>query len=113
MARELKTVQAMIRIYCQAHHHSTNELCEQCRTLSDYAERRLAHCPFQEDKTTCGKCTVHCYKPNMRAQIVEVMRFSGPRMIFHHPFLACAHLLDERRGANSDTPSQLKNKKRS
>lgn len=113
MARELKTVQAMIRIYCQAHHHSANELCEECRELSDYAEHRLAHCPFQKDKTTCGKCTVHCYKPKMRAQIVEVMRYSGPRMIFHHPFLACAHLLDERRSTNAGAPSQSKNKKRS
>lgn len=100
LARELKTVQAMIRIYCHAHHQRSQTLialCGQCRELSDYAEKRLANCPFQEHKTTCGKCPVHCYKPLMREKIIEVMRFSGPKMVLHHPFLAIAHLLDEKR----------------
>ena len=97
LARELKTVQAMIRIYCRDHHRDSNGLCDNCRELADYAEKRLTGCPFQEHKTTCGKCTVHCYRPAKRKQIIEVMRYSGPKMIFHHPFLACAHLLDERR----------------
>ena len=95
LARELKTVLAMIRIYCQAR-HQTAGLCGDCQELSDYAKRRLNRCPFQENKPTCGACTVHCYKPEMRARIVAVMRFSGPKMIFHHPFLAVAHLLDEK-----------------
>ncbi len=95
--RELKTVQAMIRIYCRANHQNLKTLCDQCRELSEYAEKKLANCPFQENKSTCGKCTVHCYKPDMRKRIIEIMRFSGPKMIFNHPLLACAHLLDERR----------------
>ena len=94
MARELRTVQAMITIYCRAHHKSSDRLCGGCRELSDYAEKRLAACPFQEHKPTCGKCPVHCYRPAMREKIIEVMRFSGPKMIFHHPFLACAHFMD-------------------
>jgi hypothetical protein len=96
LVRELKTVKAMIRIYCEAHHRSS-VLCAKCAELSNYAEKRLANCPFQEHKGTCGKCIVHCYKPEMREKIIEVMRFSGPRMMFRHPFLATAHLIDERR----------------
>ena len=30
----------------------------------------------------------------MRKKIREVMRFSGPRMIFHHPVMAVRHLID-------------------
>ncbi len=97
LARELKTVLAMIEIYCRAHHASTDGLCGSCRELYEYAQRRLSACPFQEDKTSCGNCAVHCYKPSMREQIKKVMRFSGPKMLFRHPFLAIAHLLDERR----------------
>jgi hypothetical protein len=41
----------------------------------------------------------------MKTQIIEVMRYAGPRMIFHHPLLAIAHLLDEKR---SDTSSEKK-----
>jgi hypothetical protein len=33
----------------------------------------------------------------MREKIREVMRFSGPRMIFHHPIMAIRHLIECRR----------------
>ncbi len=39
-------------------------------------------------KTFCANCKVHCYKPQMREQIRQVMRFSGPRMLLYHPVLA-------------------------
>ena len=95
--RERKTVAAMISIYCQDHHRAGPDLCEQCRALLEYAWLRLARCPFQENKTSCGNCPVHCYKPEMRERIRAVMRYSGPRMIRRHPLLALAHLIDGRR----------------
>jgi|SRR5210317_523255 hypothetical protein len=112
LARELKTVLAMIGIHCKSHHQKAGGLCDQCRELSDYAARRLTRCPFREDKTTCGKCPVHCYKPKMREQIIQVMRYSGPRMIFHHPVLAFTHLLDERRSSKTKKSPQSNYKKK-
>lgn len=47
-----------------------------------------------ETKTFCSNCRVHCYRPDMRAEIREVMRFSGPRMMLHHPVMAVRHLLE-------------------
>ncbi len=41
----------------------------------------------------CSKCPIHCYKPKMREHIREVMRYSGPRMIFYHPIIAIKHML--------------------
>jgi hypothetical protein len=87
----------MIDVYCRAHHRPAGERCASCQELLAYAEKRLAGCPFQQDKPTCGRCPVHCYKVSMRQKIKSVMRFSGPRMFFHHPLLAIAHLLDKRR----------------
>lgn len=84
----------MIRLYCKGHHHSDSELCSECRELSKYAMLRLDHCKFGESKPTCGKCTVHCYKLDMREKIKETMRYSGPRMIYNHPIAAIRHLLD-------------------
>lgn len=49
--------------------------------------------PFMETKTFCSNCKVHCYKPEMREKIREVMRYSGPRMIFHHPAAAIRHVI--------------------
>ena len=39
----------------------------------------------------------HRCRPDMRKKIREVMRFSGPRMIFHHPVMAVRHLIDSRK----------------
>jgi hypothetical protein len=94
LQREFKTVDAMIAVFCKKHHKSQN-ICENCRKLRDYAIERLEKCPFGNDKPTCAKCPVHCYKPVMRERIREMMRFSGPRMIYRHPIMAMLHLLDK------------------
>jgi len=97
MVRERKTIKAMIEIYCKNHHESDGKLCLECQKLFAYAMIRLEKCPFQEGKTTCGKCPIHCYNPEMRIKVKEVMKHSGPRMIFKHPRLALHHLFDGRK----------------
>jgi hypothetical protein len=94
MQRELKTVECMIGIYCRDKHHAREECCGACQELLEYARFRLKNCPFQENKTTCGNCPIHCYKPGMRNTIREVMRYAGPRMIRYHPLLAIRHMID-------------------
>gem|GEM_PF-356372 len=98
LARELKTITAMVTIYCRDHHSCPDrDLCEQCSDFLAYAQQRLAHCPFKEHKPTCGNCPIHCYKNQMQTMAREIMRYSGPKMLWHHPILACFHLLDGRR----------------
>lgn len=94
--RESETVKTMIELYCHDH-HSFNGLCLECLSLIEYAQRRLEGCPFQEGKTTCAKCPVHCYSPDMREKIRTIMRYSGPRMLYKHPTAALWHLVDKRR----------------
>ena len=86
----------MIQLYCRDH-HGRHGLCYECTELIDYALKRLEKCIFQESKTVCAKCPVHCYKPEMREKIKEVMRYSGPRKTFRHPLLAIFHVFDRRR----------------
>jgi hypothetical protein len=92
--RESKTVEVMISLYCRHHHHS-NKLCAECAELRDYALERLHKCLFQEGKTACSKCPVHCYQPVMREKIRSVMRYSGPRMTWRHPILTLFHFIDK------------------
>lgn len=93
--REQETVLKMIALYCRHQHEpSDGHLCEDCQKLADYAIQRIERCPFGADKPTCVNCTVHCYRPEMRQQIQQVMRFAGPRMLFHHPYLTLMHLID-------------------
>ncbi|MCO6450277.1 MAG: nitrous oxide-stimulated promoter family protein [Caldilineales bacterium] len=100
MRREARTIDAMIRIYCQKNHGQAQGLCEGCTELRDYAFLRLRKCPFGEEKSTCANCRVHCYRPDMRERVRDVMRFSGPHMVYRHPILAFMHLaVDDRRPA--------------
>jgi len=95
IAREQKTIAAMIEIFCRQNHDcSSGRLCDECTELLEYARKRLQFCPHQEVKPTCGNCTKHCYKKEMQDKVKEVMRYSGPRMAFYHPLLAFYHLLD-------------------
>jgi hypothetical protein len=102
MIRERRTVEAMIGIYCHGQHGTPHGLCEDCEAVQEYARQRLQKCPFQEGKTTCAKCPVHCYRAEMREQIRAVMRYAGPRMLFRHPIMALQHMVDGRR----ETPSR-------
>ena len=94
--KEKQVVQMMIGLYCRNNHHQKG-LCGKCQKLVEYAHERIENCPFMESKTFCSNCKVHCYKDEMRQQIREVMRYSGPRMIFHNPIMAISHLLESRK----------------
>ncbi|WP_042013524.1 nitrous oxide-stimulated promoter family protein [Aeromonas fluvialis] len=93
LMREKRTVNAMIRLYCQHHHQDPH--CRHCRQLQDFAHQRLARCRYGHGhKPTCANCNIHCYAPAMRKQIQQVMKWSGPRMLLRHPWLTLRHLLD-------------------
>ena len=94
--REERMVAQMIELYCLKKHRGTC-LCRECSELRRYAQLRSEKCPFMETKTFCSNCKVHCYQPAMREKIRKVMRYSGPRIIFHHPFAAVRHVIETMR----------------
>ncbi|MGI6679175.1 MAG: nitrous oxide-stimulated promoter family protein [Dehalobacterium sp.] len=89
--QEKKVIEVMIRLFCTKNHHTKKNLCVDCQKLLDYAHQRLDRCPFGNQKSTCTKCTVHCYQKEMREKVRCVMRFSGPRMVYCHPLMALRH----------------------
>ena len=95
--KEKHTVAQMVRIYCFLKHKQSRGLCGECSNLLTYAQKRLDGCKFGDDKPACAKCKVHCYKPEMRARIREIMRYSGPRMLLYHPFDYLKHLLKDKK----------------
>lgn len=95
--KEKQLVSQMIAYYCKKKHGGRHGLCAQCAELDQYARQRSDKCPFMETKTFCSNCKVHCYQPVMREKIREVMRFSGPRMIFHHPVTAVRHVIETKK----------------
>ena len=91
---EKAVVEQMIRLYCRKKEGNA-ELCPICQELLDYAFKRLDRCRYGAEKPTCKKCPIHCYRPDMKERIKEVMRWSGPRMILYHPTAAILHLIRE------------------
>ena len=89
--REKQVVTLMIQQYCKKK-HVTQALCPEFSAHLNYSFSRI-----MESKTFCSNCRVHCYKPDMREKIRQVMRFSGPLMIFYHPVLAIRHVIESRR----------------
>ena len=113
-AREAQMVSQMIALWCREHHSGgcareqaaggdaparvklgfrAITLCPECAELREYAVTRIEHCPRMGTKTFCSACPSHCYRPAMREKIREVMRWSGPRMIFYRPITAIRHAM--------------------
>ena len=98
IGREKKTIDKMVHVYCKGKHCTKGkQLCAECKEFLSYAFMRLDKCPFQEEKSTCGKCLVHCYQPQMREKAKKVMRYSGPRLLLRAPGLALHHAVDGRK----------------
>lgn len=94
--REKKTIKLMIEIYCKKKHDMRNgELCEECQGLLEYAHKRLSYCKFGENKSTCSRCPIHCYKKDMKEKVKVVMKFSGPRLIIYNPVELIRHALNK------------------
>lgn len=91
---EKAVVAKMIRLYYRRKLGLLEPSTEELELLS-YAERRLTHCKFGEQKPACKRCPIHCYRSDMRAKIREVMRWAGPRMIIYDPIAAIKHILNK------------------
>lgn len=108
--KELDIVSKMIEIYCKLNHQTDGKLCEECQEILDYSKQRIERCPFTGTKTFCASCKVHCYKPDMKDKIKEVMRFSGPRLILYYPREVFLHAVDSIRYKMQKKNSKIKKK---
>ena len=90
--KELKIILTMIEMYYEQFMYLPDNHYEDFNELQKYVKRKVEHCPLGDKKTTCGKCTIHCYEPRMQEKIKKIMQYSGPRMIYRHPLMALYHL---------------------
>lgn len=85
--KEVKVLLSFIEAYCNGKHLEVAKvsfgydekktlLCEECKSLSEYAIQRRLKCP-KKPKPLCKKCQTKCYSKKYKATIKEVMRFSG------------------------------------
>jgi predicted amidophosphoribosyltransferase len=75
--KDAKLLKSFIETYChKKHSFKKGELCTDCNNLLEYALKRDEKC-LLDPKPKCKNCKTHCYKPEMRRKIKEVMKFSG------------------------------------
>lgn len=96
---DLRTLAEFIGIYCARKHSNaqrtavelkthdvhaivgdTVRLCEECEKLLTHAFVKRSTCPF-DPKPACKRCPDHCYHPDYRQRIKEVMKYSGRRLV--------------------------------
>jgi hypothetical protein len=99
LAREYRTLRAMVWMHCHDLHGEDDSPCDECRELLAYAARRIDRCVFGDGKPTCANCTVHCYNAVRRARDSAMPRYHGPRGCCGATRSRVAHLLDGRRRA--------------
>lgn len=97
--RDLKTLALFIDLYCRRHHKQAAKtpvglkghdvaavagraisLCPACTKLLAHAFVKRARCPM-DPKPMCKHCPNHCYHPDYRAQIRQVMKSSGRYLV--------------------------------
>ena len=96
--KDLKVLLQFTSVYCKANHSAGKEfiatdevefnrlplskypVCTECTDFLLYAFERRLRCPLDE-KPVCKHCHVHCYKPEHREKVREIMRFSGQYLI--------------------------------
>ncbi len=111
--RDLRTLVTFVGVYCKHKHRdlersSVNikgfdlaalskrppELCSDCAKLLTHAFVKRANCPLKP-KPACKHCEEHCYHRTYRAQIQQVMRYSGRRLVLSGRLDYLYHLISK------------------
>lgn len=72
-------------------------LCEECAEHIRYAEKRRAYCP-KDPKPFCAHCDTHCYSAAESEWQRQMMRYAGPRSMWHgYAIPGIKHALEARK----------------
>jgi hypothetical protein len=95
---DLKILARFIALFCQAKHGREASggiavpdilqgasrrrlmLCAECAELLEHGMKKRALCPLNP-KPACKNCHIHCYTPEYRQRIREIMAWSGRKMV--------------------------------
>ncbi len=111
LRRDLRTLVRFIEVYCKRRHADVPKepatlkthdveairgqrvaLCHACRKLLAHAFVKRTRCPL-DPKPACKHCPEHCYHPDYRARIRQVMKYSGIRLVLTGRLDYLYHLL--------------------
>ena len=91
--KDIKVIAKFTEVWCAGQHHNDRQpvtvhqglqpfkLCPDCTAFLQYAVKKRLCCPLEAEKPTCRRCRIHCYAPQQRALVKQIMAWSGKRMI--------------------------------
>ena len=62
-------------------HNATRKLCSECSAFMTYAITKRLKCPLEAEKPSCKHCRIHCYAPQEREKIREIMSYAGRKLM--------------------------------
>lgn len=94
-AKDRRTLEAIGRIYCRAHHRAGEGdaagLCPACRQAVDATLGRAAACPYGH-QGNCQDCPTPCQRGDAQQRIRAIMAYAAPRMALRHPLMTAEYL---------------------
>lgn len=93
MLKDIKVIGKFTEVWCDGHQHSGRQLravpgsdmqlqlCPACAEFFSYAVLKRQKCPLEAEKPSCKHCRIHCYAPQQRALVRQIMAWSGKRML--------------------------------
>jgi len=91
--KDIRIIGRFTEVWCAGHRHSCREafplpgalkplqLCPDCAAFMAYAIQKRLTCPLEAEKPSCKHCRIHCYAPQQRALVKQIMAWSGRRMM--------------------------------
>lgn len=93
--KDRATLNAIARIYCDAHHgeapKDSDGLCSSCCAAVESTMDRVSVCPFGH-AGNCEDCSVKCQRGGDQKRIKEIMKYAAPRMFLRHPLMSLEYL---------------------
>jgi hypothetical protein len=113
---DIRIVSGLCAIYCAGNHRDRERtalvsdattlgvygrrvprLCDECAEHIRYAEKRRAYCP-RDPKPFCAHCDTHCYRTDESEWQRQMMRYAGPRSMWHgYAIPGIKHALEARK----------------
>jgi hypothetical protein len=93
MTKDIKLIGRFTEVWCAGHRHEGRQslsvpgsdqpvqLCPECAEFFEYAVMKRQKCPLEAEKPSCKHCRIHCYAPQQRATVRQIMAWSGRRML--------------------------------
>jgi hypothetical protein len=92
--KDIRLIGKFVEVYCAGRHSPVKRLpfglpaglgerrlCPECTEFMKYTITRRMMCPFEAEKPTCKHCKIHCFVPQQRERIREIMAYSGRKLI--------------------------------